>query len=47
MAELLVAEVSFSLEEPSETQVQEELVDLGLLDYCRPALESCQEARRG
>jgi RNA polymerase sigma-70 factor (ECF subfamily) len=35
----LLDEVSQSLENPRAEQLEEELVELGLLDYCRPALE--------
>jgi RNA polymerase sigma-70 factor (ECF subfamily) len=38
-ATLLVDEVLHSLANPSADQVAEELGELGLLDYCRPALE--------
>jgi RNA polymerase sigma-70 factor (ECF subfamily) len=38
-AALLLDEVTHSLENPGAEQVEEELVELGLLDYCRPALE--------
>jgi RNA polymerase sigma-70 factor (ECF subfamily) len=38
-ADLLLDEVTHSLENPGAEQVEEELVELGLLDYCRPALE--------
>jgi RNA polymerase sigma factor (sigma-70 family) len=41
-ADLLVAEVEHSLREPATDKLVDELSDLGLLDYCRPAL-----ARRG
>jgi RNA polymerase sigma factor (sigma-70 family) len=37
LAELLRAEVKQSLRQPTEEQVDEELADLGLLEYCRPA----------
>jgi RNA polymerase sigma factor (sigma-70 family) len=37
-AEFLVGEVANSLENP-QAQLEDELVELGLLDYCRPALE--------
>ena len=36
---LLLDEVIHSLENPGPEQVEEELAELGLLDYCRPALE--------
>jgi len=38
-ADLLLDEVVQSLEKPSAEHLEEELIDLGLLDYCRPALE--------
>lgn len=42
--ELLLEEVERSLERPTPDEVERELIDLGLLDYCRPALE---RRRRG
>jgi RNA polymerase sigma-70 factor (ECF subfamily) len=38
-AALLVDEVVHSLENPGAKQLEEEFIELGLLDYCRPALE--------
>ena len=38
-AQLLVDEVGHSLEDPTTEQLEQELAELGLLDYCRPALE--------
>ncbi|MCI0457713.1 MAG: hypothetical protein L0Z62_12145 [Gemmataceae bacterium] len=38
-AELLLDQVTHSLENPTAEQLAQELVELGLLDYCRPALE--------
>jgi RNA polymerase sigma-70 factor (ECF subfamily) len=38
-ATLLLEEVAHSLESPQDERLEEELVELGLLDYCRPALE--------
>jgi RNA polymerase sigma-70 factor (ECF subfamily) len=38
-AELLLEDVAHSLELPSIERVEEELTDLGLLEYCRPSLE--------
>jgi len=38
-ATLLVDEVVHSLENPTAEQLEEELVELGLLDCCRPALQ--------
>lgn len=37
-ADLLLAEVEHSLREPRPDQLADELTELGLLDYCRPAL---------
>src|SRR5260370_459103 len=38
-ADLLLEEVAHSLEAPTAERLAEELLDVGLLDYCRPALE--------
>ena len=38
-ADLLLDEVTHSLEDPEADQLEQELVELGLLDYCRPALD--------
>jgi RNA polymerase sigma-70 factor (ECF subfamily) len=38
-ADLLLAEVARSLETPTREQLEQELADLNLLEYCRPALE--------
>jgi RNA polymerase sigma-70 factor (ECF subfamily) len=38
-ADLLLDEVLHSLDKPDAEQLEAELVELGLLDYCRPALE--------
>jgi RNA polymerase sigma-70 factor (ECF subfamily) len=38
-ADLLLDEVAQSLDNPTAEQLVQELVELGLLDYCRPALE--------
>jgi RNA polymerase sigma-70 factor (ECF subfamily) len=38
-AELLLDEVACSLENPTAESIVEELVELGLLDYCLPALQ--------
>jgi RNA polymerase sigma-70 factor (ECF subfamily) len=38
-ADLLLDEVLHALDKPESGQVEEELIELGLLDYCRPALE--------
>lgn len=37
--DLLLDEVSQAIDNPSQEAVEEELADLGLLEYCRPALE--------
>lgn len=42
-AELLLAEVIQSLDEPTSNDLEEELGELQLLDYCRPALEKRDE----
>ncbi len=42
-AQLLLDEVSQSLDNPTLENLEQELIDLGLLEYCRPALEE----RRG
>jgi hypothetical protein len=36
--EFLLAEVAASLKEPTQEFLEEELIDLGLMEYCRPAL---------
>jgi DNA-directed RNA polymerase specialized sigma24 family protein len=41
-AELLLDEVSRSLQTPTAYQLEQELSELGLLDYCRAALERCR-----
>ena len=38
-ADLLLEEVTHSLQTPTVEHLEEELVELGLLEYCRPALE--------
>jgi RNA polymerase sigma-70 factor (ECF subfamily) len=38
-ADLLLYEVRQSLENPTKDRLEQELADLGLLDYCRPALD--------
>lgn len=38
-AHFLVDDVAHSLDEPTSQSLEEELVELGLLEYCRPALE--------
>src|SRR5262249_25923126 len=42
-ADLLLDEVAHSLEAPTVEYLEEELIDLGLIDYCRPALQRRQE----
>jgi len=44
-AAILLDEVSHSLQDPTPEKLEEELVELGLLDYCQPALERCLSAR--
>src|SRR5262249_17465861 len=46
-ADLLLEEVAHSLEEPTAERLEEELLDLGLLDYCRPALGRREAATSG
>lgn len=38
-ADLLLDEVVQSLDNPNAERLEQELIDLGLLEYCRPALE--------
>ena len=38
-AELLLDEVTHALDNPTSEELERELADLSLLDYCRPALE--------
>jgi RNA polymerase sigma factor (sigma-70 family) len=38
-ADLLLGEVEQSLQEPTAERLEEELIDLGLLTYCQPALQ--------
>jgi RNA polymerase sigma factor (sigma-70 family) len=38
-ADLLLDEVVQSLSDPNADRLEQELIDLGLLEYCRPALE--------
>ncbi len=38
-ADLLLAEVAQSLRNPTPAEIEQELIDLGLREYCRPALE--------
>jgi hypothetical protein len=46
-AELLLTEVERSLPEPGLEELQREVAELGLLQYCRKALEQRQEQSRG
>jgi RNA polymerase sigma-70 factor (ECF subfamily) len=46
-AELLLAEVSASLREPSADAVEQELIDLSLFEYCRGALERWRQKDSG
>jgi hypothetical protein len=39
-AQFLVAEVQGTLDNPTAGQLEEELGELGLLEYCRPALDT-------
>jgi hypothetical protein len=41
-AELLLAEVRRSIEHGSLDDAEQELIDLDLLNYCRPALDRCR-----
>ena len=38
-ARLLLEEVAQTLDAPTRTTMEEELIELGLLEYCRPAME--------
>ncbi|MFK7768182.1 MAG: RNA polymerase sigma factor [Mariniblastus sp.] len=42
-ASLLIDDVSNSLENNSRENVEQELIELGLMEYCRPAFESYQD----
>jgi RNA polymerase sigma-70 factor (ECF subfamily) len=42
-ADLLLDEIAQALDNASREHVEEELIDLGLLEYCRPALERWRE----
>lgn len=39
-AKLLLEEVADTIDQPTRDDVEEELIELGLLEYCRPALEA-------
>jgi len=43
-AVLLVDEVTNALENPTPEQVEQELIELGLLEYCKPALSRRQKS---
>ena len=43
LAELLVEEVAQTLEKPTPEEIEQELIELELFEYCRP----CLERRRG
>jgi RNA polymerase sigma-70 factor (ECF subfamily) len=38
-ADLLLDEITQALDQPGREHLEQELIDLGLLEYCRPALE--------
>jgi RNA polymerase sigma factor (sigma-70 family) len=42
-ADVLLGEVTDSLDDSSLDEVEQELIELGLLDYCRPALDRLRE----
>jgi RNA polymerase sigma-70 factor (ECF subfamily) len=42
-ADLVLEEVLHSLATPTVEQLEEELTELGLLDYCRPALKRLKD----
>ena len=44
-ARLLFREVSDTIDHPTRDIVEEELIDLGLLEYCRPALQRLDESQ--
>jgi RNA polymerase sigma-70 factor (ECF subfamily) len=46
-ADLLLQEVANSLTTSTADQIEQELIDLGLLEYCRPALERQAFRRQG
>ncbi len=45
-ADLLVEEVAQTLDSPTAEQLEQELIDLGLLLYCEPALKRFQSSSR-
>lgn len=46
-AKLLFDEVADTMDEPSRASIEDELIELGLLEYCRPALERLDSERLG
>lgn len=44
-ANLLIDDVANSLEDDSRNQVEQELIELGLMEYCRPAFENYQDGQ--
>ena len=42
-AQLLLDEVANSLDQPTREEIENELIELGLLEYCRPALEQLEK----
>ena len=46
-AGLLLDEVAQSLEHPTADRIEQELLELGLLEHCRPALQRRSEPRAG
>ena len=38
-AQILLREVADTLDDPTRAGIEEELIELGLLEYCRPVLE--------
>jgi hypothetical protein len=46
-ADLLLGEVAASLREPNPDALAQELIDLELFEYCRPALERWRQAEGG
>jgi RNA polymerase sigma-70 factor (ECF subfamily) len=46
-AELLMHEVAASLRDPTPDTVEEELIDLGLFEYCKEAVEAWREQLSG
>ena len=44
-ANLLIADVANSLMDSSRSSVEQELIELGLMEYCRPVFESYQDGK--